>query len=229
VSLWCGGQCCQQIGRDRAGWFNPESQTRGLSSTGTTTILSQGSCTASFRWSLAAASAKGTLWDLAALYEKQAQWGKSSPVFADGPVVDAMRDLENRLLRHQTAQEIEMDNSCASSDCSASDLTRRKTAWLFWYVPILLVIVGPSWSRGRVWLWLPAFVVIGVGCLANAARWGRIHCYPTGPLFLLAAVFVALSAFGIVALCPGLFLLVVLGTCCLAQCAEIPLGRYRKS
>ena len=35
------------------------------------------------------------------------------------------------------------------------------------------------------------------------------------------------SGFGIVSLHPGLFLLVVFGACCLAICAEIPLGRYR--
>jgi hypothetical protein len=40
---------------------------------------------------------KGILWDLAVLYGKQAQWGNSSPVFADGPVVDATPVLEERL------------------------------------------------------------------------------------------------------------------------------------
>jgi hypothetical protein len=122
-----------------------------------------------------------------------------------------------------------MDKCSESKVCSPNDLTGRKTAWLFWYVPILLVLAGASWSRGRVWLWVPAFVVMGVGCLANVVRCERIHCYVTGPLFLLAAVFVALSALGIVALHPDLFLLVVFGACCLAHCAEIPLGRYRKS
>ena len=120
-----------------------------------------------------------------------------------------------------------MDNSVNSKGCSPNDLTARKLAWLLWYLPIVLVIVGSSWSRGRVWSWVPAFVVMGVGCLANAARCGRTHCYVTGPLFLLAAVYVALSAFGIVALHPNLFLLVVFGACCLAMFAEIPLGKYR--
>lgn len=115
-----------------------------------------------------------------------------------------------------------------SNECSAKDLIGRKAAWFFWYVPILLVVLGASWSRGRVWLWIPAFLVMGLGCLANAARCGRIHCYITGPLFLLAAIFVALSAVGIVPLHPDLFLLIVLGACCLAQCAEIPLGKYRR-
>jgi len=58
VSLWCGSQSCRQIGRDPAVWLNPESQTRGSSSTGTTTISSQRLCAASFPRSLAAASAR---------------------------------------------------------------------------------------------------------------------------------------------------------------------------
>jgi hypothetical protein len=40
---------------------------------------------------------KGNLWDLAALYGRQAQWGNSSPVFTDGPVVDAAPDLGKQL------------------------------------------------------------------------------------------------------------------------------------
>jgi hypothetical protein len=39
----------------------------------------------------------GILWDLAALYGKQAKWGNSPPVFASGPVVDAAPDVEERL------------------------------------------------------------------------------------------------------------------------------------
>jgi dienelactone hydrolase len=120
-----------------------------------------------------------------------------------------------------------MKNTCGPKESSTLDLTGRRTAWVLWYVPILLVIVGLSWNRGRVWLWVPAFVVMGMGCLVNAKRCRRTHCYITGPLFFLAALFVALSALGVVALHPGLFLLVVFGACCLAQCAEIRLGKYR--
>src|SRR5215469_3413119 len=121
-----------------------------------------------------------------------------------------------------------MDNRGGSKGCSPDDLTGKKAAWLLWYLPIALLVVGLNWDRGREWLWIPVFVVMGVGCLVNADRCGRLHCYLTGPLFLLAAVFVALSAFGVVTLRPDLFLLIVLGASCLAPCAEIPLGRYRK-
>jgi hypothetical protein len=39
----------------------------------------------------------GILWDFAALYDTQAQWNKSSPSFAAGPVVNAVTGLRNRL------------------------------------------------------------------------------------------------------------------------------------
>jgi hypothetical protein len=58
MSSLCGSQSCRPIGRDPAAWFNPESQTRGLSSIGTMTISSQVSCIASFPRSLDAASAR---------------------------------------------------------------------------------------------------------------------------------------------------------------------------
>ena len=42
-----------------------------------------------------------------------------------------------------------MDNSVNSKGCSPNDLTARKLAWLLWYLPIVLIIVGSSWSRGK--------------------------------------------------------------------------------
>jgi hypothetical protein len=110
----------------------------------------------------------------------------------------------------------------------ANDLTGRKAAWYFWYLPIALLLVGLFWTRGCLWVCVLALVVMGLGCLVNAARCGRLHCYFTGPLYLAAALYVVLSAFGLVVLHPGLFLIVLLALSCLAQCAEIPLGMYRK-
>jgi hypothetical protein len=31
-------------------------------------------------------------------------------------------------------------------------------------------------DTGRVWVWVPALVVMGLGCLVNAARCGRLYC-----------------------------------------------------
>ena len=74
-----------------------------------------------------------------------------------------------------------------SNTCSKNDLTRGKIGLLLWGLPVVLLSLGLFWSEVRVWLWAPALVVAGVACLANAFRCGRLHCYFTGPLFLLGA------------------------------------------
>jgi len=57
---------------------------------------------------------------------------------------------------------------------------------LVWRVPLLLIIIGGfSGSGVRTALWTAALTVMGSGCVLNAARCGRRHCYFTGPVFLL--------------------------------------------
>ena len=73
--------------------------------------------------------------------------------------------------------------------CTEKDFTRRRVAWLLWGVPAAALIVGSLVASGpRMLLWAPAFAVAGVACVVNAAQCGRLHCYITGPLYLLAAV-----------------------------------------
>ena len=91
-----------------------------------------------------------------------------------------------------------------------------------------MLVVGLSWPTGRTWLWIPALVVAGGTCIVNAGRCGRLHCYITGPFFLLAAVYVVLAEFHIVPLQPGRFLLVVLVVSVAACLAQFPLGSYVK-
>ena len=61
----------------------------------------------------------------------------------------------------------------------------------------------------------------------NARRCGRLHCYFTGPVFVLAAIYVALAAANVVPNRPGAFLLTVVAVSILACLAELPLGRYK--
>ena len=80
-------------------------------------------------------------------------------------------------------------------------LTRRRIAWLLWGVPAAALILGSLVSPlPRMLLWTPAFLIGGVGCVMNAARCGRVHCYITGPLYLLAAVATLLAGMGFVPL-----------------------------
>ena len=119
-------------------------------------------------------------------------------------------------------------SDCCSPNSASNDLTAKKVACVLWCIPAALLLAGWHWPEGRVWLWIPALLVMGGGCLANATRCGRLHCYFTGPLYILAALYVALSVLGIVPLNPGLFLLIVLGASCMAFLLEIPLGRYKR-
>lgn len=114
------------------------------------------------------------------------------------------------------------------ASCKANDLTCSNKGLLLWCLPIAALIVGGSWSGMRPWLWIPALLVMGIGCVANAARCGRVHCYFTGPLFLLAAVYVVLAEFHLVPLHPAVFLDTVLVITGLAYLSEFPLGRYTK-
>lgn len=106
------------------------------------------------------------------------------------------------------------------------DLARGGSAVLLWGLPVVALIVGANWRHG-LFLWIPAFLVMGLACLANAARCGRVHCYITGPLFLLAAVYAALSVVHLVPMQANIFLYSIVAVFVLARLAEIPLGRYR--
>jgi hypothetical protein len=116
-----------------------------------------------------------------------------------------------------------------AQECETSDLARGWSALLLWGVPVIALVVGSYFPRVRLALWLPALLVMGAACLRNAARCGRVHCYVTGPLSLLAALYVALSAFHVVPMQPGKFLNIILGVAILACLAEIPFGKYRKT
>lgn len=116
----------------------------------------------------------------------------------------------------------------ATSCCEPNDLVSQKSGILLWCVPIVAVIVGSSWPSIRSWLWIPAFLVMGIGCLVNASRCGRLHCYLTGPLFVLSAIYVALATADVLPLRPGVFLVTMCVIAMLACLAEVPFGRYRK-
>ena len=83
--------------------------------------------------------------------------------------------------------------------CQRADLVGRRVAWLLWGVPSALLLLGLAWQSARPWLFTPSLAVAGCACLVNAARCGRLHCFITGPLFLLGALVALLNAVGVVA------------------------------
>jgi hypothetical protein len=119
-------------------------------------------------------------------------------------------------------------SDCCSRNSKPNDLTAKKVACMLWYIPAALLFVGWHWPEARVWLWIPALLVMGGGCVANATGCGRLHCYFTGALNILSALYIVLYVLGIVPLNPSLFLLIVLGASCIAFVLEIPFGRYKR-
>lgn len=107
------------------------------------------------------------------------------------------------------------------------DLTRGPSGILLWCLPALALTVGLDWTAARIWLWIPAFLIMGLGCLVNASRCGRLHCYLSGPVLLLAAAYVVLASAHAIPFAPGALLDAVSILVVLAFLAEIPLGRYR--
>ncbi|WP_121431290.1 hypothetical protein, partial [Pseudomonas aeruginosa] len=80
---------------------------------------------------------------------------------------------------------------------TADDLGRcdslRKTWQLvsFWGLPAVVATIAIVLSNRRPALFLAAgaaLAVMGGACLVNATRCRRLHCYITGPHFLLLAV-----------------------------------------
>jgi peptidoglycan/LPS O-acetylase OafA/YrhL len=109
-------------------------------------------------------------------------------------------------------------------------------AVLVFWIPAVAMVVSGSSGVGTSWrtiVWTVALATMGAACIANALRCGRVHCYLTGPFFLLMALVALLFGLGIVPLGPrgwnilGVVILVgAIALCCLP---EMLFGKYRKS
>ncbi len=102
-------------------------------------------------------------------------------------------------------------------------------------LPIIVIVVAGQSDIGVGWrtaLWTAALGTMGTACLVNAMRCGRIHCYATGPFFLLMAIVTLLYGLDILPLGKNgwnlISLTILFGTivfCCLP---ELIWGKYRK-
>lgn len=112
-------------------------------------------------------------------------------------------------------------------------LTRRGTAILVYAAPTLAIVVmgGQGVAEtGRTLVWTLAFTVIGVACVVNAVRCGRVHCFFTGPFYLLLAFASLLHGLRVVSLGPNgrqwLGLVAIVGTVVFLTVPERLWGRY---
>ena len=81
-------------------------------------------------------------------------------------------------------------------DRLAGDVTRNwSRLFLVYGVPwIAMQLVGnlSNSALAVAGTWTAGFAVMGTACLVNARRCGRVHCWFTGPWFLLASVLTVL-------------------------------------
>ena len=101
-----------------------------------------------------------------------------------------------------------------------------------WGIPTAALVAGILIAPpARTIIWSTALIWMGAACIVNALRCGRIHCYLTGPFFLLMAIVVLLHGFEILWLGPNGWLwlgltLVVVGWGLLVYLPERLLGKY---
>jgi hypothetical protein len=84
---------------------------------------------------------------------------------------------------------------------SQRDLARKPvSAFLWWCVPIAIGIASGSLGltlRENAAIWAVAFTWMATGCFLNALRCHRLHCYFSGPVFLIGAIVAAAVAGGV--------------------------------
>jgi hypothetical protein len=126
-----------------------------------------------------------------------------------------------------------MGNPDTTQSCppNTRDITCGSTGLLIWGVPIVLLVVTAN--LGGIYAlvsWPPLLVFMGGACLLNARRCGRLHCYITGPFFLLLAVLSLLYGLGLLPLgprgWPWLVNALLIGSLVLCCVPEWLFGRY---
>src|SRR5262249_2097091 len=123
------------------------------------------------------------------------------------------------------------DTTCESRDI----LSSRWRTFLLYGLPAIGIVVAGAPAISNVWraaVWTVALAIMGMACIVNALRCGRVHCYLTGPFFLLMAVIALSYGLGILHLGRNgwnlLGLITLIGTIALWCLPEMLLGKYRK-
>jgi hypothetical protein len=137
-------------------------------------------------------------------------------------------DPSKRPVLRNAESEIGGDGSCAEA---RSDWASGLRGCLIWGIPAGALFVSPQHYLVIVWPVLLTFM--GAACILNARRCGRVHCYVTGPFFLLLAVLSLLYGVGVLPLgahgWSTLSALLLIGSAVLICAPEWFVGRYRSS
>jgi hypothetical protein len=78
-------------------------------------------------------------------------------------------------------------------------LSNPRLSVALYCVPIAVLVLSGMLKIGDRWqaiVWAICLFVMAAGCMINAVRCGRVHCYFTGPFLILMAVGSLLYGFG---------------------------------
>ena len=118
----------------------------------------------------------------------------------------------------------------ATSPVGRDFVNQRRASFLLWGAPALVMAGTAFVSMGDVprgVVWAACLSVFGFGCLANALRCGRRHCFVTGPFCLIMALASLLVGFGVLSLPWGwLGLTTLLGVVVLTLVPDRTWGKY---
>lgn len=82
-----------------------------------------------------------------------------------------------------------------------NDWVRRPgMGFVWWCLPLGIGVAASNLAastRAAALVWMVLFGWMGTGCILNARRCHRLHCYISGPAFFLGAAALALFAAGI--------------------------------
>lgn len=137
-----------------------------------------------------------------------------------------------RTLRQTLGNMRDVPGACDSQ--RRDMLCNGATMFLFWCLPACAFAVGFFVSPGlRTVFWTLSLGFMGTLCLLNASRCGRIHCYFTGPFFILAALASLGYGIGFLPFGPSgwkwIGNITMIGAIVLSCIPEFVLGRYRRS
>ena len=108
---------------------------------------------------------------------------------------------------------------------------RPGMGFVWWCLPLGIGVASNFFvisARATALIWMVSFLWMGTGCILNARRCHRLHCYISGPVFFLGAAALALFAAGIALLGPHSLNNIVGLTLTIALLSYVPEMIWRK-